>query len=144
MNIKWINKFDKKQVGEIHSLMKNEWWCCDRRLADVSQVINGSDFVLGAVDMNESIVGFARVLTDYIYKAVIFDVIVSPSQRNKGLGKEIILMILGSEKLMNVKSFELYCPDRVSGFYEKIGFTESSSKLMRVQAKKAVVSDCSQ
>ncbi len=130
MEFRWINNFDRNQMEQIHSLMKNEWWCNDRSLSDVVQVIDGSDFLLGAVNENESVVGFARVLTDFIYKAVIFDVIVLSSLRNTGLGKEVILNLLDSDKLRNVKSFELYCPDRISGFYRKLGFAECESKFM--------------
>jgi len=130
MTINWINKFDETQVTQIHSLMKCEWWCSKRSLSEVNKVLDGSDVLLGAINENGMVVGFCRILTDYIFKAVIFDVIVEPSFRDTGLGREIITKVLEYEKLKEVKSFELYCPDRVSGFYKKLGFTEYESKLL--------------
>ncbi len=81
--------------------------------------------------MNGDVSGFARVLTDYTYKAMIFDVIVKPSYRGFGLGKDIIHHIFSLPSLDSVKSFELYCPEGIVGFYEKLGFTAIESKLLR-------------
>ena len=45
--------------------------------------------------------------------------------------EKISLTIFSLPSLDSVKSFELYCPERIVGFYEKLGFTASESKLMR-------------
>ncbi|WP_417714868.1 GNAT family N-acetyltransferase [Pseudoalteromonas obscura] len=54
------------------------------------------------------LVGFARVLSDFIYKAVIFDVIVAPDERGKGLGITLMELIKHHPKLNKVLHFELY------------------------------------
>jgi len=82
----------------------------------VNKVLDGSDVLLGAINEKGAVVVFCRILTDYIFKAVIFDVIVDSSYRNTGLGREVIAKILKYEKLNEVKSFELYCPDSLSDF----------------------------
>jgi predicted GNAT family N-acyltransferase len=130
MQFEWITKFDKNQINEVHGLMQNEWWCKNRSLNDVNKIIETSDIVIGVLNEDSKVIGFARVLTDYIYKALIFDVIVEPSFRQSGLGKEIIQYLLNMPALSPVKSFELYCPERISGFYEKLGFVKSESKLL--------------
>lgn len=128
--MKWINEFDETQITQIHSLMKREWWCNDRSLSEVTRVIDGSDVLLGAVNDEGEIVAFGRVLTDFTFKAFIFDVIVESSFRSTGLGREIITNLIDDERLARVKSFELYCPDRISGFYKKLGFCEYESKVL--------------
>jgi predicted GNAT family N-acyltransferase len=110
--------------------MQNEWWCNNRLLADVAKIIETSDIALGVLNEDGKLIGFARVLTDYVYKALIFDVIVEPSYRQSGLGREVVEHLLNLETLRQVKSFELYCPERISGFYEKLGFVKSSSNLL--------------
>lgn len=130
MSINWIHTFDDIQTKHIHHLMSNEWWCSSRTLAEVKKVIDGSDVLFGATDKNGKVVGFCRVLTDYIFKAVVFDVIIEPSYRSTGLGQELISKVLSNAKLINVKSFELYCPDKISGFYKKLGFSEYESTLL--------------
>jgi len=130
MNFDWIDNFDDTQTKEIHALMKNEWWCKDRNLADVERILLTSDIALATTNEKGTIVGFARILTDYLYKALIFDVIVASQFRGHGLGKTIINRILKLDSLAEVKSFELYCPDRVCGFYEQLGFSQSKSRLL--------------
>ncbi len=129
MNITWINQFTQSQIDEVSALMKNEWWCASRTMSQVEKVIKHFDIVIGALDSNGVLSGFARVLTDFTFKAVIYDVIVKPNYRDVGLGKEIMQHIFNSPTLKEVKSFELYCPDKVSGFYQKLGFTISESRL---------------
>ena len=131
MNFNWINQFSEDQAIEVLALMKNEWWCSNRELKDLKKMLENTDILIGAIDMNGDLSGFARVLTDYTYKALIFDVIVKPSYRGFGLGKDIINYIFSLPSLESVKSFELYCPERIVEFYEKLGFTASESKLMR-------------
>lgn len=130
MNLSWVSQFNENEVKQIHSLMLGEWWCSKRRLSEVHKVIDGSNVVLGAVDENGDVVGFCRVLTDYIFKAMIFDVIIEPSFRNTGLGREMISRILADDALNEVKSFELYCAEEMTGYYKKLGFVEYQSKLL--------------
>jgi predicted GNAT family N-acyltransferase len=133
MEFSWINQFSEDQVIEVLALMKNEWWCSTRELKDVKNMLANTDLLIGAIDVNGDLSGFARVLTDYTYKALIFDVIVKPRYRGFGLGKDIINYIFSLPSLNSVKSFELYCPERLVGFYEKLGFTASESKLLRMK-----------
>jgi len=130
MKYQWITEFSQSQINEVHGLMQNEWWCNNRLLTDVAKVIETSDIALGVLHEDGQLIGFTRVLTDYIYKALIFDVIVTPSFRQKGLGKEIVEHLLNLEILRPVKSMELYCPERISGFYEKLGFVKSRSSFL--------------
>ncbi len=44
--------------------------------------------------------------------------------------RPLVERILHHEKLKRVKSFELYCPDRLVPFYEKLGFVKGTSSLL--------------
>ena len=129
MKFTWVEHFSDSQTNEVLELMKNEWWCSDRSLSEVKTTLEHSDITIGAIDSNGILCGFARALTDYTFKAVIFDVIVKPNYRETGLGKEIMQYIFKLPSLTGVKSFELYCPDKISEFYKKLGFTVSESRL---------------
>ena len=67
MNIIWINQFTQSQIDEVSALMKNEWWCASRTMSQVEKVIKHSDIVIGALDSNGVLSGFARVLTDFTF-----------------------------------------------------------------------------
>jgi len=127
----WIEQFDEAQISQIHALMKQEWWCCNRTIDEVKAVITGSDVTLAALDEEHKVVAFARALTDGVFKAVLFDVIVKGEYRGSNLGKKIIDKLKQHPSLKHVKSLELYCPDRISGFYTKLDFEISESKLHR-------------
>ena len=71
--------------------MKEEWWCADRTLDEVREVVAGSDLTLAYLDKDGSIAAFSRALTDQVFKAVLFDVIVRTDHRDSGLGRELLL-----------------------------------------------------
>ena len=125
----WIEKPTEAQMVDIHKLMLQEWWSSTRTLSEVKSVIEGSDLVLTALDEDQQVVAFTRVLTDGIFKAVLFDVIVRADYRGTGIGATLINKVRQHPTLSDVKSLELYCPDHVSGFYTKLGFKVSDSRL---------------
>lgn len=69
-------------------------------------------------------VGFARVITDEVYLAVVLDVIVAPGSRGCGLGAVLMDTIVGHRRLAAVRSVELVCQPDLMPFYRRWGFTE--------------------
>ena len=76
-------------------------------------------------------VGFARVLTDWHYRAYVYDVIVATDWRDRGLGRELLDALM--ERLHAVESIELSCQPEMIPFYRRWGFTDEfgGSLLMR-------------
>ncbi len=72
---------------------------------------------------------FPPVLTDFVFKGLIFDVIVAPGHRDRGLGDEVVSLILNHEKLREVRSMELYCLPELVPFYERHGFGDDAGRL---------------
>ena len=130
-----INTFNDKQVRQLHALYQQEWWSAQRSLADTKRCIEGSQFCIGLIDDSGTLQGFARVLTDYIFKALIFDLIVTKPQRNTGIGNKVISTIKNHPQLQEVQHFELYCLPEIFSFYEKHGFSGEVGdiKLMRCE-----------
>ena len=128
--MKTIYKLESKHISALQELYQKEWWTEKRTLEETKSVVKNSSIVIGLVDENDTLVAFVRVLTDYIVKAIIFDVIVDERYRSRGLGKELMHLILGHNKLKKVKHFELYClPDMVE-FYRAYGFTDDLENLV--------------
>jgi predicted GNAT family N-acyltransferase len=111
-----------------------EWWT-DRRSADeVGVMLRNSDLVIALVEeATDRLVGFARVLTDEIYLAVILDVMVARDFRGHGTGQMLIEAVLNHPTVANVNSIELVCQPDLMHYYERWGFTGAigSSRLMR-------------
>ena len=131
--MKVIYELNEEQVNDLHELYQREWWTKGRSLAETKQCVEGSQISIGVVDAAGSLQGFSRVLTDYTFKALIFDVIVSEQHRGTGLGDKLMELIMNHEQLRRIKHFELYCLPELFGFYEKFGFSSDVGdvKLMR-------------
>jgi GNAT superfamily N-acetyltransferase len=88
------------------------------------------------------LVGFARVMTDEVYPAVVLDVIVAPDVRGSGLGETLLDAIVGHPRLASIGSIELVCQPDLMPFNRRWGFTDQvgESRLMRrtIDAEPAV------
>ena len=129
----WLDEFNSDYHDQLYALYRQEWWTKGRPVKDVISAFDNSDLVFGCLSDDDQLIACARVLSDFTFKALIFDVIIAKTHRGQGLGKHMLDQITGHEKLANVKSFELYCPDHIAPFYEKYGFEKSSSNLLRFQ-----------
>lgn len=131
MNV--IYNLNDQQIEELYELYQNEWWTRGRSLQETRDCVNGSQLNIGILSNDNTLVAYARVLTDFTFKALIFDIIVSKDQRGNGLGDKLIGLIKYHGKLASVKSFELYCLPELFSFYEKHGFSVEVGgiKLMR-------------
>lgn len=129
-----VESLDEAQVHELVALYQGEWWSRGRTLADVRRMLAGCDVVVGFVEPGtDQLVGFARVVTDGVFKATVYDVIVRPDQRGTGLGRAILDAIVAHPLLREVVHIELYCLPELVAFYERWGFSTdvSGSVLMR-------------
>jgi len=84
----------------------------------------------------DQVVGFARVLTDFTYVALVLDVVVSEAYQGAGLGALLMDSIVRHPKLVDVRSVELVCQPDLVPFYRRWGFTDQvgRSLLMRRSA----------
>lgn len=130
-NFEIIYRLNQWQIEELHRLYQKEWWSKERKLSDVRKMLKHSDIVIGLVEPeSKKLVGFTRVLTDYVYKALVFDVIVAESYRDRGLSKLLMESVLHHPALKKVEHIELYCLPELIDFYKKWGFTDDLGKLI--------------
>jgi len=125
--------FSDKHIKQVHQLYKEVWWGKDRTIEDTINCVKGSQVCIGILDNKGNLIGFTRILSDFIYKAIIFDVIVSAKYQGDGLGQQLMGLVKNHERLKKVKNFELYCLPEMEGFYKNFGFSTDVGgiKLMR-------------
>lgn len=128
-----IYSFSDNHIKQVHQLYKEVWWGKERTLEDAVNCVRGSQVCIGILDSNDKLIGFARIISDFIYKAIIFDVIVSVEHQGNGLGQKLMNLVKSHEKLKKVKHFELYCLPEMESFYTSFGFSidVGGIKLMR-------------
>lgn len=113
---------DKKNLdpAKLVRLYQQAPWAKGRTLEDAHEMLRHTDVAVNAWD-GDRLIGFGRVLTDYIYRATIWDVIVDKTYQRQGIGANIVRRILNHPRLKKVELFWL-CT-RMPGFYEKLGFS---------------------
>jgi predicted GNAT family N-acyltransferase len=70
------------------------------------------------------LIAFARVITDFAFKALVLDVIVDSSARKSGLGRALMDAVVAHPELAQVQHFELYCRPELIPLYQRWGFQE--------------------
>lgn len=108
------------EASQLLHLFHQAPWARQRSLEDAKEMLSHTDLTLCAWD-GERLIGFGRVLTDFVYRATIWDVIVDKAYQGQGIGTEIVKRILNHPRLNRVELVWL-CTRR-PGFYEKLGFT---------------------
>lgn len=118
-----IYKFSNTHIKQLCQLYKEMGWGDDRSIEDTVYCVQNSQVCIGLLDSDDNLIGFTRILSDFIYKAFIFDVMVSAEHRGQGLGQKLIQLVKNHEKLQKVKHFELYCLPEMEAFYASLGFS---------------------
>jgi len=136
MAVRLIDRLSDKQVEELTALYQKEWWSQRRKLDDVRRMLAGTDFVFAFEDADsKELVAFARVLTDTVYRAYLFDVIVKESQRGQGLGRAVVEAVVKHPTLATVEKLFLWCRPELVPFYEEFGFVIDSRPNLHIMVR---------
>jgi predicted GNAT family N-acyltransferase len=98
-----------------------EWWD-DRDERKVRRALAATDEVVALRDDESGdLVSAARVLTDYTYYAMVFDVIVHEDHRGEGLGEDLMAAVVTHPPLADLH-LTLLAREGLVPFYESCGF----------------------
>jgi GNAT superfamily N-acetyltransferase len=114
----------------VHASLASAYWAVDRPRALTERGwANSLCFGIYAPDGGQ--VGFARLLTDYAFRAHLGDVFVDPAARGLGLSRALMETILGHPELAAVRHWTL-TTSGAQGLYAKFGFrvAEANGKWM--------------
>jgi GNAT superfamily N-acetyltransferase len=124
------------QIEQLWHMYQAEWSTRGRKMEDVRRAVHHSDLIFAFCDSETGrLAAFARVLTDYVYKAVIFDVIVDRPHRDSGVGRLLLDAITSHPALLFVEHMELYCRPELVAFYRKWGFAADPGELCFMRKK---------
>ena len=129
-----VDGLSDAQARDLHALYQNEWWTRGRSLEATLAMLRHTDHLFGVLEKETGrLVAFARVLTDTVFKAFVFDVIVAPDLRDRGLGTRLLRRIIAHPVLRSVRHIDLACQPELTAYYERLGFTTEvgGSLLMR-------------
>ncbi|MBM4124475.1 MAG: GNAT family N-acetyltransferase [Nitrospira sp.] len=114
---------EKKDIdpAQLATLYAQAPWATGRTPVEIREMLTQTDLAVSAWD-GARLVGFGRVLTDYIYRASIWDVIVDRDYQGQDIGTQLVQRMLHHPSLKRVELFWLCTRDK-QAFYEKLGFS---------------------
>jgi predicted GNAT family N-acyltransferase len=115
-------------LDAVQRLLAQTDWAAHRSPADLQTMLAGSVCV-GAWQADR-LVGFARVITDGVYRALLEDVVVDESLRGQGIGRVLVERLL--ERLAHVQQILLVCGDHLIPFYDQFGFERMPLPVMQL------------
>mgnify|MGYP000942996431 FL=1 len=125
MNITYNDKMKDLPLEQLHELFIAVGWSdggalTDELRAGFMRPWHNSTLVVSAWD-GDRLVGAVRVLSDTIFRSVIYDLLVAPEYQGKGIGSELVRRCLehfpGSGWMVCTEGETPY-------FYKKLGFSE--------------------
>ena len=91
--------------------------------AELYRALQHSTYLVSAFD-GEMLVGVGRVVSDGVFYAMIYDMIVAPSHQGRGIGTEILSMLVGKCRSAGIREIQLFSARGKAPFYRKRGFVE--------------------
>ena len=116
-------------VDQLRRLYEQAPWARGRSKDGIARMLANTDYYFTGWD-GPRLVAFARVLTDGIYRATLWDVVVDAAYQGRGVGEGLMGVILSHPVLSRVEKFWLNTRDKQT-FYERFGFVSSSQGMVR-------------
>ena len=107
---------------------KNAFWANNRHAKDIQTMLKNSDVVV-SLWSNKKLIGFGRSKTDSIYRAVLWDVVISNEHKGNGYGGLVIDKLLNSKELQKVEKIYVMTTNH-KDFYTKNGFVNSHPQIL--------------
>jgi GNAT superfamily N-acetyltransferase len=124
-------------IDRVHRWLSDDAYWCLGIPRDVLERAIASSLCFGAFEHAEQ-VGFARVISDHATYAYLCDVYVSPTHRNRGIGKALLRAICEHPSLQGLRRWSLVTRDAHS-LYAQFGFTPLAApeRMMEIAIKDA-------
>jgi GNAT superfamily N-acetyltransferase len=122
---------------EYFSLFATTGWNEDYKASpdDLERTNRNSWLVVSAYD-EDKLVGFGRVVTDFVLHAMIYDMIVLPDYQGRGIGTMIMERLLNRCREQGIRDVQLFCAKGKRGFYERNGFEARAEDAPGMQLRK--------
>ena len=115
---------------ELIELFKQTGWANTRGPLDIQQMLDRCQLTLGVWD-DDHLIGFARVITDDRYRALIDDVVVDSAYRGQGIASAMLDKLL--KRLQHIEAVMLDCAPELEGFYGRFGFEAKDSSSLELK-----------
>ena len=115
-SFKPINGLEKLQV----LFNENASWAQNRTIKQIRKMLANSNVIITLWNKN-NLVGFGRATTDQVFRAVLWDIVVSKDVQRVGLGKILVEELLKDKKIYSAEKIYLMTTNK-KDFYKQLGF----------------------
>ena len=123
-----VDGTEKLDLSEVMSLLKQTYWA-DRRSEDqVRKSMENSRCYGVYLDVEQKLVGFARVISDFATTYYLCDVIIDQGYQHQGLGRALVSYIENLPEYAGLRGI-LITRDAHS-LYEKFGYETLNGRAM--------------
>ncbi len=137
-----VEQLNEQQIVQLHQLVQQQWWGGQRQLEDVRVMVEHTSLLVGLIDTTtEHLVGSCRALTDFAFRATIYDVMVDQKLQGTGLGGRLVEYLCSHPRLSRVTDIYLACEPALFPFYRQWGFVEYESRAHWMMKRLPVQSD---
>lgn len=134
-----VEQLTESQILQLHELIQQQWWGGKRTLNDVGTMVEHTSLMIGLVERSSNrLIGYCRVLTDFVFRATIYDVMIDRSFQKRGLGTRLLKTLCHHPKLQRVSFLYLACEPALYEFYKRWGFKSYDGKaqwMIKVQSE---------
>ena len=109
---------------------QNTAWATGRSIEQIKQMLANSNVII-TIWNNNNLVGFGRATTDKVYRAVLWDIVVSKEVQRVGLGKIIVEELLKDKKINSVEKVYLMTTNS-KDFYKQLGFKVNNQQTLMI------------
>ena len=126
IQFQFAESFSPADLEQLQSLFQMAaFWARDRCLEDLKAAIASSKPVVAVWD-GARLIGFARAISDGVYRGTIWDVVIHPDYQGAGLGRKLVQTVLSHPHMSRVERVYLMTTHQ-QNFYQRIGFQPNSS-----------------
>lgn len=133
---------NRLDLSVIHTYLSTEsYWAKDIPCETVQKSIDNSLCFAVYRDSDGAQVGFARVITDCATTAYLADVFIIPTERGRGLSKQLMQYIMAYKQLQGLRKFLLMTQD-AHELYTQFGFEQLRfpDRVMEITAPRDIYS----
>ena len=113
---------------------QNTSWAKNRTIEQIKQMLANSNVIITLWN-KKNLVGFGRATTDEVYRAVLWDIVISKDVQRLGLGKVIVEELLNDKKIKSAEKIYLMTTNS-EDFYKQLGFKVNiDQSLMMLNSK---------
>ncbi len=108
-------------IKSLQSLLnENTIWAKDRKKSDIKKMLANSNVIVTLWDKNQ-LIGFGRATTDKVYRAVLWDIVISKNVQRIGFGKILLEALINDKQIQSVEKIYLMTTNS-QDFYKQLGF----------------------